>query len=171
MDLQSNPFAVLSLIVAPAILTNASSVLAMSTSNRLGRVADRSRELARELDAETDLATPRAQRRLRELNAIGRRFLMLLKALSSFYVALGSFAAATLFSLLGAVLVPLGAGGALPALALVSFAAGLVALLALARGSAVLIAETRIAVQLLEERTAALKARAEAGQASGAPPR
>ena len=35
----SNPFAALSLIVAPVILTNASSVLAMSTSNRLARAA------------------------------------------------------------------------------------------------------------------------------------
>jgi hypothetical protein len=33
-DASGTPFAALSLIVAPAILTNASSVLAMSTSNR-----------------------------------------------------------------------------------------------------------------------------------------
>ena len=38
-----NPFAVLTAIVAPAILTNASSVLALGTSNRLGRVVDRTR--------------------------------------------------------------------------------------------------------------------------------
>jgi hypothetical protein len=41
----TNPFAVLSLIVAPAILTNASCVLVMSTSNRLARVVDRARNL------------------------------------------------------------------------------------------------------------------------------
>jgi len=50
MDPHSNPFAVLSLIVAPAILTNAASVLAMSTSNRLARAVDRARELARQLE-------------------------------------------------------------------------------------------------------------------------
>ncbi len=34
----NNPFAILTAIVAPAILTNACSVLALGTSNRLGRV-------------------------------------------------------------------------------------------------------------------------------------
>ena len=44
-----NPFAVLTAIVAPAILTNASSVLALGTSNRLARVVDRTRVVAAEL--------------------------------------------------------------------------------------------------------------------------
>ena len=44
-----NPFAVLTAVVAPAILTNACSVLALGTSNRLGRVVDRTRVVAREL--------------------------------------------------------------------------------------------------------------------------
>ncbi len=52
-----NPFAVLSLIVAPAILTNASSVLIMSTSNRLARGADRARELSKQLEGTEDLST------------------------------------------------------------------------------------------------------------------
>ena len=42
----NNPFAVLTAIVAPAILTNASSVLALGTSNRLARVVDRTRIVA-----------------------------------------------------------------------------------------------------------------------------
>ena len=48
--MDANPFAVLSLIVAPAILTNASSVLIMNTSNRLARGADRARELSKQLE-------------------------------------------------------------------------------------------------------------------------
>ena len=44
-----NPFAVLTAIVAPAILTNASSVLALGTSNRLARVVDRTRIVASQL--------------------------------------------------------------------------------------------------------------------------
>jgi hypothetical protein len=102
MDPQANPFAVLSLIVAPAILTNASSVLAMSTSNRLARAVDRARELSKQLEEAGALASPEAVRRLRELSATEQRSLMLLAALRSFYVALGSFASATLVSLLGA---------------------------------------------------------------------
>ena len=42
-----NPFAVLTAVVAPAILTNACSVLALGTSNRLARVVDRTRVVAR----------------------------------------------------------------------------------------------------------------------------
>ena len=54
-DLSQNPFALLSLIAAPAVLTNAASVLVMSTSNRLARVDDQARELAKRLEATHDL--------------------------------------------------------------------------------------------------------------------
>jgi uncharacterized protein DUF2721 len=47
----NNPFAILTAIVAPAILTNASSVLALGTSNRLGRVVDRTRVVYSDLAA------------------------------------------------------------------------------------------------------------------------
>jgi uncharacterized protein DUF2721 len=46
-----NPFATLSLVVAPAILTNVCSVLVSSTSARFARAVDRARDLARQLDA------------------------------------------------------------------------------------------------------------------------
>jgi branched-subunit amino acid transport protein len=45
-SLANSPFAVLTAIVAPAILTNASSVLALGTSNRFARVVDRTRVVA-----------------------------------------------------------------------------------------------------------------------------
>jgi hypothetical protein len=37
----ADPFSILTVVVAPAVLTNASSVLALGTNNRLARVADR----------------------------------------------------------------------------------------------------------------------------------
>src|SRR5690606_34981149 len=90
-----NPFAVLSFIVAPAILTNASSVLAMSTSNRLARAVDRARELSKQLEQSSAAAAPSpdTDRQLRELAAAEQRALMLIQALGSFYFALGGFAA------------------------------------------------------------------------------
>ena len=39
--MSGNLFALLTLVVAPAVLTNASSVLALNTANRFGRVVDR----------------------------------------------------------------------------------------------------------------------------------
>jgi Protein of unknown function (DUF2721) len=168
MDPEANPFAVLSLIVAPAILTNASSLLAMSTTNRLARATDRARELARQLEEASDLSSPAAERRLRELTAAERRSVMLVTALRSFYVALGSFASAALFALLGAVLVPVGIGSVLRPLQVISLGAGLLALGALVHGSTVLIRETRIVVRVLQERAAGVQARV--GSKGGAAP-
>lgn len=154
-----NPFSVLSLIVAPAILTNASSVLVMSTSNRLARAVDRARELSKQLEESRDLETKDSQRRLHELSASGERTMLLLRALRGFYVALGGFASATLVSLLGAVAAPVGWLTVVGALEVLGVAAGMVAVGALVYGSALLLRETRIAVQVISERVASVQAR------------
>jgi Protein of unknown function (DUF2721) len=160
MDPQVNPFAVLSLIVAPAVLTNASSVLAMSTSTRLARAVDRARELSKQLEETGALAAPEAGRRLRELTVTEQRSLLLLAALRSFYVALGSFASVTLVSLLGAVLAPMDVGVPVRVLEVVGVVVGLLAVSALVHGSGVLVRETRLVVQVLQERAASVHARA-----------
>lgn len=41
-----NPFAALTIVAAPAILTNASSVLCLVTGSRLARVMDRARAVS-----------------------------------------------------------------------------------------------------------------------------
>jgi hypothetical protein len=46
MELSTNPFAVLTLISAPAVLTNASCVLLFGTGNRYGRAIDRVHQLS-----------------------------------------------------------------------------------------------------------------------------
>ncbi len=160
MGSEFNPFAVLSLIVAPAVLTNAASVLAMSTSNRLARAVDRGRDLSRQLEDGGDLASPEAARRLRELTVTESRTLMLVAALRSEYVALGGFASATLVSLLGAVMVPLGLPEIVRVLEIAGVLTGLVAVGALVHGSVILVRETRAVVELLHERAAWLHARA-----------
>jgi hypothetical protein len=160
MEPDANPFAVLSLIVAPAILTNATSVLTMSTSNRLARAVDRAREISKQLEVATDLASTEANRRLHELSAAETRALLLVRALSSFYTALGGFASATLLSLLGAVLVSIGTGSAVRVLEVVAVVTGLVAVGALVHGSTLLVRETRIAVTIIRERAAAVRLRA-----------
>lgn len=157
--MDSNPFAVLSLIVAPAILTNASSVLIMSTSNRLARGADRARELSKQLEETVDFATVEAQRRMRELAAAESRTLLLLRSLRSFYVALGAFAFAAFVSLLGAVTAPIQLTAVVLPLELAGVASGLVAVAALVYGSILLFRETRIAVQVISERAASVRER------------
>jgi Protein of unknown function (DUF2721) len=165
MDPQSNPFAVLSLIVAPAILTNAASVLAMSTSNRLARAVDRARELARQLedtshpDPSPDEGSRESARRLHELAATEQRAELLMRVLQSFYVALGGFAVAVLSSLLGAVISLLRTGYVVGILEVMAVSAGGVAVAALVRGSALLVRETNIAVQVMHERAESVRGR------------
>jgi len=161
MDAQTSPLAVLSLIVAPAILTNACSVLIMSTSNRLARAVDRARELARELEGDQDIDSPVAARRLRDLTVTEERSLLLVRAMRSYYVALSGLAVATLVSLLGAVL-PQVLGGDVLAHVFegVGVLAGLMAVGALVYGSVLLIRDTRLAVGVLRERAASLHVRA-----------
>src|SRR5689334_19393342 len=102
MDPFTNPFAVLTFIAAPAILTNASSVMALGTSNRFVRAIDRVRALSAELGGQHAMSEPLKQLRLKQLRYAGRRVLMVVRALASFYVSLGAFAAASLTSLVGA---------------------------------------------------------------------
>lgn len=155
----TNPFAVLSLIVAPAILTNASSLLSMSTGNRLARAVDRARELAKQLeDPATGGSTADTTRRLNELAAAEQRSVMLLDALRSFYIALGGFATATLVSLLGAVLIRF-SNPIVLVLEITAVLAGVVAVGALVHGSLLLVRETRIAVYVLRQRAASVRAR------------
>lgn len=165
MDPQGNPFAAFSLIVAPAILTNASSVLAMSTSNRLARTVDRARDLARQLEAATSPpqdvdARRELARRLEELTATENRSTMLLHVLQSFYFALGGFASSTLAALLGAVLARVTGGPILIVLEILAVGAGTVGVAALVRGSIILVRETSIAVRVISERADSVRARA-----------
>lgn len=163
MQASTSPLAVLSLIVAPAVLTNAASVLAMSTTNRLARATDRARELARQLEGAADMAGPQGARRLRELASAEKRSLLLLSALRSVYIALGGFACAALFALLGAALSDVASRGLGEVLAIVGVVAGLVALAAMLHGAIVLVRETRIVVEVLQQRAAEIRARGGGG--------
>ena len=163
-DASANPFAALSLIVAPAILTNASSVLAMSTSNRLARAVDRARELARQLEEPGRYTGPEADRRLTELTTTETRAMLLLRVLRSFYTAVGAFALATLVSLLGAVLAVVPGGTVVQVLELAGVGAGMIAVGALVHGSVLLLRETRMGVAVLQRRAEHIRARLDRGR-------
>jgi hypothetical protein len=98
--LTNNPFAVLTFIAAPAILTNATSVLAMSTINRMLRTRDRMHELFRESEDTSKLL---GDKFIEQVNRVERQAAMLLSAMRWVYTALGAFVSATLMTLVGAV--------------------------------------------------------------------
>jgi Protein of unknown function (DUF2721) len=152
----TSPFAALTLIVAPAILTNACSVLILSTSNRFARAVDRARQLAREIEGAAVPTDPVTTRRLRELGTTETRSLLLVRALRSAYIALSGFAAAALVSLLGAVLAHAGSPLLQLPMEALAFVAGAVAVGALIHASVLLVRDTQLAVAVLQERAASL---------------
>lgn len=153
----TNPFAALSLIVAPAVLTNASSILVLSTSNRLARAIDRARTLATQLEAPNSIPSRFAPLRLKELASSERRALMLLSALRLFYASLGAFAGAALTSLLGAALSEAEYGRPAATLELIAVGAGFIGVAGLVLGCVLLLRETRIAVLVVSEEALLLR--------------
>src|SRR4029079_13679811 len=92
--LTQSPFAVLTFIAAPALLTNTSSVLALSTINRMLRTRDRMHELF----VLSEKGEPGAEggRLVEQVNRVEQQGALLLGALRAIYIALGAFAGATL---------------------------------------------------------------------------
>ncbi len=148
--LESNPFAVLTAIVAPAILTNASSVLALGTGNRLGRVVDRTRIVAKDL-ASYEPSSSEHRAWTEQLRALQVRAQMLVRALRLFYAALGLFAASAFVSLIGSIAAYYGQRIVFQVAAALAILIGGAAVAGLAFGCALMIRETRLAVQLLED--------------------
>ena len=149
--ISDNPFASLSLIAAPAVLTNASSVLALGTSNRFARAIDRARALSLLLEKEPVNADPMTMMRVRQLNRLERRSLILLHALRLFYLALGSFAASALISLVGASLVSSTHHSLFHLILDVGLVTGGIGVGSIVFGCSLLVGETRLAVQNVGE--------------------
>jgi Protein of unknown function (DUF2721) len=145
-----NPFAVLTAIVAPAILTNACSVLSLGTANRLARVVDRTRLVAAEIKAQQHGESDR-QGWVEQLQHLQHRAQLLLSALQSFYAALGAFATAALISVLGGLAAYYQQKEAFRLAAIAAIATGSFAVVALVRGSVIVVRETRIAVRNLAD--------------------
>lgn len=100
-----SPFAVVTFIAAPALLTNASSVLAMSTINRMLRTRDRMQALYNRSQA-GEIPDDESAHLVEQVDRVEKQATLLLGALRSIYVALGAFVTATLVTLLGAGLAP-----------------------------------------------------------------
>lgn len=144
-----SPLAALTAVAGPAVLTNACSVLALGTSNRLARVVDRTRFVSRELRAHA-AGTPEHELWNRQHQRLAIRTHLLLKSLRSFYTALGAFAASALTLGLGSV-----AAHEYPTVfwlfATIAFVVGGAAVAILGYGCVQVVRETGLAVQNLAE--------------------
>jgi hypothetical protein len=147
-SLGANPFAALTAVAGPAVLTNACSVLALGTSNRLARVVDRTRVVTRLL-ADARQGTPEQESLSRQRARLAERSHLLLRALRATYAALGGFASAALLMVLGSALAAY--HDLYEAIASVGLAVGVCAVVGLVYGCGQMVRETRLAVQSLEE--------------------
>jgi len=159
-----NPYTILTAIVAPAILTNACSVLCMATGNRVARVVDRTRTLAAEL-SRLQPQDPDYETRIRQMERLRVRNHLLYQALRLQYSALGSFAASAIISVLGAALVYYGSTFAFHTVAAIALAIGTFSVAALIGGCWYMVRETRLAVQNLAEEAGLIAASHERGEA------
>jgi hypothetical protein len=150
VPLPDNPFSVLTAVVAPAVLTNASSVLCLGTGNRLARVVDRTRVVTAELAA-FQPGSAGYQFHVKQLEHLATRTRLLYRALRVLYSSLGSFAAAALLSLVGSALSFFALRVAFEAAALIALGIGVFAVSSLVFGCILMVRETRVAVQTIAE--------------------
>jgi len=148
--LGDNPFAVLTAVVAPAILTNASSVLCLGTANRIARVVDRTRVVTAEIKASA-AGDAEHDGQMREMAWLRVRAKLLLRALRLFYASIGAFVAAALISVVGSALAAFDFRVAFQAAATIGLAIGAAGVVGLVSGCTVMVHETRLAVQTLGE--------------------
>jgi hypothetical protein len=142
VPLHENPFAVLTAIVAPAVLTNACSVLCLGIGTRIARVVDRTRALT-EAMPKFRQGSPQYGSRVRQLERLQRRAQFLVKALG--------LAASALISVIGAASAYYGNQLVFRAIAVIALAIGVFAVTALVAGCVYMVHETRLAVHNLTE--------------------
>ena len=146
-DVANNPFAVLSAVAAPAILTNACSVLALGTANRMARVVDRTRAvMAAIASGQPGRASHEAQMVILRVRAK-----LLLRALRFFYSSLAMFAATALTAIVGSALVAYDLNVSFHLAAIFGFIVGTGGVLCIVAGCGLMVRETQLAVETLTE--------------------
>jgi hypothetical protein len=159
-DLSQNPFALLSLIAAPAVLTNSASVLVMSTTNRFLRASERMRALAVRVEEKKLTPALRALAR-KQVDRTERQAVLLLGALRAAYTAIGSFASASLISILGAGLASTSLELGFHAMAALALAVGVVGASALVVACVRLLTATRLSMLNMSEEAALIRSHEE----------
>lgn len=144
--MEADPFSILTFVVAPAVLTNASTVLSLGTNNRLARVADRTHAVTAQL-AKLEPGARDRDTWAAQLPDLQTRAQLLLRALRCFYLGLGLFASSALISIAGSIVVYYGQRSAFQIAAGIGIVCGTTAVISLVSGCVLMIRETRLAVK------------------------
>jgi len=153
MLLGSNPFTVLSYVGGPALLTNASSLFVLSTSNRFARTIDRSRFLATTLGGGT--AGAWTEEFTDEIAGVAKRLALTGRALTGFYFAAAMFALATLASIVGAIVAEVAQGAPVEVIVGAAALCGVAGFAGFVTGTVSLVAESRLAIRYLTRESSA----------------
>jgi hypothetical protein len=159
VNFPTNPFAILTFISAPAVLTNASCVLLFGTGNRYGRAIDRVHELFDAVEKGAGLEEAELRLRIRQLESGETRTLLIVRALTCFYTAVAGFVASTLVSLIGAVLVSAGIERGVFVSFALAFLVGTLGVCAMIAGAVMLARETTYSFRVLREEKAFIAGR------------
>ena len=164
-----NPFTALTSVVAPAVLTNACSVLALGTSNRIARVVDRVRVVSREI-ASLPEGSELCVYWEDQLAGLRVRAGYLFWSLRLLYASLAAFATAALVAIIGSALAITNVWTASWLSAALGLVVGSAGVGGLAAGCALMVWEVRMAlVQTKKEADYALSHRVERRSAGTEP--
>lgn len=150
--MSTNPLVVLSYVGGPALLTNATSLFVLSTSNRFARSIDRARALAERPDQGDDV--------LAELRDAHRRVDLIVRALTSFYFAAAMFALGTLAIITGAAVAEIWNSSVLNSVIGGAAVVGVAGFLAFVTGAISLVFEARITARMIAREAESAFARA-----------
>ena len=148
----TNAFVVLSYVGGPALLTNATSLFILSTSNRFARAIDRARVLAERPDQGDSV--------LEELRDAHRRVGLIVRALTSFYFAAAMFALGTLAIIAGAAVAEILNAPILNAVIGGAALVGFAGFLAFVSGAISLVIEARVTARMIAREAKIAYARA-----------
>jgi hypothetical protein len=152
LGFQSNPFIMLTFIVAPAILTNACALLAIGTSTRFARAIDMAKEIAKQIESAIDMNPTRLDMLVNQFTTAETRGLLLLKALRCFYLSLSCFAMVALVSLLGSASAILKSQSAKTVFLYFVLLLGVIAVGSVVYGVILLLREIRMVINVLHKR-------------------
>lgn len=138
------PFTALSYVGGPALLTNATALIILSTTNRFARAVDRSRVVAAALSG--GKAGAMTALFVQESAEVRRRLIYIARAMTGFYLASATFGLATLAALAGAILSEFLTGATVLGVMVLAGAAGAVGFISSVHAFVLLVLESRIAV-------------------------
>jgi len=165
MLVAESPFAVLTAMVAPALLTNSSTLLVLGLGNRIARVVDRTRTVAVVM-AGVDENSALYRRLEEQARLLKLRVRKLSRALRLGYAAVGGFAAETLVAVLAGVLVHYEVPYAPRVAGLIAFGIGVLSVGSMVAACVFMVTETTMALDNLAEeaKTIMLEAARRAGK-------